>query len=128
MLRASSGSLRVQSSPLRVVSRLRDRIADIDPQLFSSYRQRIAKQMPGLLAPQKIIDCVEAACMRSGEEAFRFDADCYRQCLDSPQRKAMIHLFFAERTCRKIPDLPETAKARPLQKAAVVGAGCCSCS
>ena len=108
---------------LRVVRHLSDKTTRIDPGLFATARKRIAREMPGLLAPQKIVDCIEAACTLPTEEAFRFDADCYKQCLDSPQRKAMIHLFFAERSCRKIPDLPENLRGAKIRRAAVIGAG-----
>lgn len=112
-----------EGRPLRVVRHLKDKTTNIDPTIFSNARQEIARTLPGLLAPQKIIDCIEAACTLPTDESFRFDADSYKQCLDSPQRKAMIHLFFAERSCRKVPDLPEGLRATKIRQAAVVGAG-----
>ncbi|HKJ72682.1 MAG TPA: 3-hydroxyacyl-CoA dehydrogenase NAD-binding domain-containing protein, partial [Alphaproteobacteria bacterium] len=41
----------------------------------------------------------------------------------TPDAKALIHLFFAERKTGKIPDLPADVKARPVEKVAIVGSG-----
>ena len=77
----------------------------------------------GQLAPWKIIDCVEAACTRSRDEAFQFERDAFNECRESPQRKALVHVFFAEREARKIPDLPADTRPLPIRSAAIVGAG-----
>src|SRR5207237_932377 len=45
------------------------------------------------------------------------------ECRDSPQRKALVHLFFAEREARRIPGLGPEVTALPVHRAAVVGAG-----
>jgi 3-hydroxyacyl-CoA dehydrogenase len=108
---------------LRVVRHLKDKTTNVDPTIFSNARAEIARTLPGLLAPQKIVDCIEAACTLPTDDSFRFDAESYKQCLDSPQRKAMIHLFFAERSCRKIPGLSEGPSANRIRQAAIIGAG-----
>lgn len=36
---------------------------------------------------------------------------------------ALIHVFFAERETRKIPEIPADLKGRPVKQAAIVGAG-----
>jgi 3-hydroxyacyl-CoA dehydrogenase len=90
---------------------------------FAAFRQKIATRARGQLAPWKIIDCIEAACTRSKAEAFRFERDCFIECRDSAQRRALTHLFFAEREARRIPGIGPDVKARSIASAAVIGAG-----
>jgi len=108
---------------LRVVKHMRDRIAAVDPQLFADFRKKIEKKARGLLAPWKIIECIEAACYKPVDEAFQFEKDSFQLCHDSPQRQALVHLFFAERAARKIPDMPADTQPLPIRRVAVIGAG-----
>ena len=109
--------------PLPLVSVRGDRIGDVDRQLFADFRQRNARRFRGLFAPQKIVECIEAACYRSAAEGFQFEEEAFQACLDSPQRQALIHLFFAERAARKIPGVGADIKPLPIHRAAVIGAG-----
>ncbi len=109
--------------PLRLASNLTDRITGVDPALFAHFRKKLESKARGQLAPWKIIDCIEAACTRSQDEAFQFERDAFNECRESPQRKALVHVFFAEREARKVPNLPKDTRARPVRSAAIVGAG-----
>jgi 3-hydroxyacyl-CoA dehydrogenase len=108
---------------LRLASNLTDKITGVDPALFANFRKKLESKARGQLAPWKIIDCVEAACTRSRDEAFQFERDAFNECRESPQRKALVHVFFAEREARKIPDLPADTRPLPIRSAAIVGAG-----
>ncbi|HEY2402193.1 MAG TPA: 3-hydroxyacyl-CoA dehydrogenase NAD-binding domain-containing protein [Steroidobacteraceae bacterium] len=109
--------------PLRLASNLTDKITGVDATLFANFRKKLESKARGQLAPWKIIDCVEAACTRSKDEAFQFERDAFNECRESPQRKALVHVFFAEREARKIPDLPADTRPLPIRSAAIVGAG-----
>lgn len=113
----------LEHRPLRLASDLTDRITGVDPTLFANFRRKLASKARGQLAPWKIIDCIEAACTRSKEEAFQLERALFNECRESPQRKALVHVFFAERETRKIPDVPADTKALPIRSAAIVGAG-----
>src|SRR5262249_13916553 len=76
-----------------------------------------------LLAPGKAIEAVEAATQLPFEEGLKKEAELFQECLFSEQSKALIHLFFAERAVTKIPGLPPGTPTRPIQRAAVIGAG-----
>ncbi len=52
-----------------------------------------------------------------------FERRAFLECLDSPARKAMIHLFFAERAAAKVSGVGPEVKPRPVRSAAVLGAG-----
>src|SRR5207253_3154913 len=109
--------------PLRLASNLTDKITGVDPAVFTLFRKKLESKARGQLAPWKIIDCIEAACTRSKDAAYQFERDAFDECCQSPQRKAFMHLFFAERDARRIPDLPADTKALPVRSAAIVGAG-----
>jgi 3-hydroxyacyl-CoA dehydrogenase len=109
--------------PLRLASNVNDRITGVDPAVFAEFRQKLQSRGRGQLAPWKIIDCIEAACSRPKEEAFQFERDSYNECRESPQRTALVHLFFAEREARKIPDMPTDIRPLPIRSAAIIGAG-----
>ena len=109
--------------PLRLASNLTDKITGVDPAVFANFRKKLESKARGQLAPWKIIDCIEAACTRSKEEAFQFERDAFNECRESSQRKALVHVFFAEREARKIPDLPADTRPLPIRSAAIVGAG-----
>lgn len=109
--------------PLRLASNLTDKITGVDPAVFANYRKKLESKARGQLAPWQIIDCIEAACTRPKDEAFQFEREAFNECRESPQRKALVHVFFAEREARKIPDLPGDTRPLPVRSAAIVGAG-----
>ncbi len=109
--------------PLQVVSLRNDRITGVSPELFQEFRRRIERKARGQLAPWKIIDCIEAACTLPRDEAFRFERASFMECSQSPQHKALVHLFFAEREARRIPDLSEGVEPLPVRSVGIVGAG-----
>ena len=104
-----------------------------DPVLFSGARQLAAKKYRGQMAPLLAIDAVEAATQLDFEKGCDREAELFRECLFSPQSKALIHVFFAEREAGKLPGTrdgsrvppgPEETRLSPhVHKAAVVGAG-----
>jgi len=109
--------------PLRLASNVAERITGVDPAVFTAFRKKLEGKARGQLAPWRIIDCIEAACTRPKDEAFQLERDWYNECRNSAQRKALVHLFFAEREARKIPDVPPDARPLPIRSAAIIGAG-----
>lgn len=112
-----------EKRPLRLVRNMNDRIADVDPAVFEDYRKSIARKAKGFLAPWRCIDAVEAATKLPIDEGLKKEREFFFECMDSPQRKAQIHAFFAEREAAKIPDLPADVKPKQIRSAAVLGAG-----
>jgi 3-hydroxyacyl-CoA dehydrogenase len=109
--------------PLRIVSEVDEHIRGFDPEMFAAFRRKIAPKARGQLAPWRIIDAIEAACTRPVEEALRREREYFIECRDSPQRRALVHVFFAEREARRIPGLPADVEPLPVRRAAVIGAG-----
>jgi 3-hydroxyacyl-CoA dehydrogenase len=93
-------------------------------QIFADARAQAARKMRGRFAPEMIIQCVEAAVNLADFDAgMKVEADCFAQCLNHPQRAALIHLFFSEREVAKIPDIPKDTAQREVATAAVIGCG-----
>ena len=109
--------------PLRVTSDLDERLRGVSPELFAAFRRKLESKARGQLAPFRIVDCIEAACTLAKEAAFAREREYFIECRDSPQRKALVHLFFAEREARKIPGLGGEVRALPVRRATVIGAG-----
>ncbi len=93
-------------------------------ELFAEARKRTASTMRGRFAPEMIIRCVEAAVNAGDFDAgLQVERECFAKCLAHPQRAALIHMFFAERECAKIPDVPKDTATKSIKSAAVVGCG-----
>ncbi|GAC1455040.1 MAG: 3-hydroxyacyl-CoA dehydrogenase NAD-binding domain-containing protein [Steroidobacteraceae bacterium] len=115
--------LAVGKQPLRMASELQERIREANPAVFAEFRKKLEVRARGQLAPFRIVDSIEAACSASKLEALRLERQYFMECRDSAQRKALVHVFFAEREARRIPGLPAGVKPLPIRSAAVIGAG-----
>lgn len=91
--------------------------------IFQAARDAAGKRQRGLTAPLAAIDAVEAATKLPFEEGIREETRIFEECLFSSQSKALIHVFFGERTVAKIPDVPKETPIYPIRTAAVIGAG-----
>lgn len=91
--------------------------------LFNSARAKLAKRRPGFDAPRAAVDAIEWACHLSLGEGLQRERELSTALKASIQSKAQRHLFFAERTALKIPDLPIGTSQRQINSAAVIGAG-----
>jgi 3-hydroxyacyl-CoA dehydrogenase len=84
--------------------------------------ERVAATARGLFSPARIVEAVRAAIEQPFDEGLRTERALFLQCLDSPQRAALVHAFFAERETAKIPELKE-ARSRRLESVGVIGGG-----
>ncbi|HEX4583771.1 MAG TPA: 3-hydroxyacyl-CoA dehydrogenase NAD-binding domain-containing protein, partial [Burkholderiaceae bacterium] len=109
--------------PLRRIADRDERVAGTDPTLFNDIRARNKARWRGLLAPWRIVDCVEAACTRPFADGYALELAAFEECKASAQRAALVHLFTAEREAARIPGLAADLKPGLVRRAAVVGAG-----
>ena len=83
-----------------------------------------SKSRKGQFAPGQIIKCVEASIEEDDFDAgMKKESDLFLECLLHPQREAMIHIFFGERTAGKILDVPKDTETQKIGSAGVVGSG-----
>ncbi|MFN7933595.1 MAG: 3-hydroxyacyl-CoA dehydrogenase NAD-binding domain-containing protein [Bryobacteraceae bacterium] len=91
--------------------------------IFAAARDAAAKRQRSLMAPLAAIQAVEAATTLPFDEGIKEEGRLFQECLFSSQSKAMIHVFFGERTVAKIPDVPKETAVFPIRSAAIIGAG-----
>ena len=104
--------------------RVRDLVVEpVAAGFFADYRQRIARRTRGLLAPERIVRCVQASIEQSFDEAAAQERAYFLECMASPQSSALRHVFFAERQAAKVPGLAAEVRGRELEHIAVIGAG-----
>ncbi|QQN49264.1 3-hydroxyacyl-CoA dehydrogenase NAD-binding domain-containing protein [Stutzerimonas balearica] len=92
-------------------------------ELIAAKHAEVAKRMSGLFSPLRCIAAVEAATKLPLAEGLKRERELFAECLQSPQRAALVHSFFAERQAGKIADLPADVKPRAVKSAAVIGGG-----
>ena len=90
---------------------------------FDDFRKSIARKTRGFPAPEKIIQCIEAAVEKPFDEGMEIERAGIAELMAGNESKALRYMFFAEREVAKIPDIPKDIELRPIRKAAVMGAG-----
>jgi len=91
--------------------------------LIAARHAEVVKRSPGLFSPLRCIAAVEAATRLPLAEGLERERELFLECLNSPQRAALVHAFFAERQAAKIADLPVDTRPRETRTAAVIGGG-----
>ncbi len=112
-----------EQAPLRKVRDITIDPATVPVDLFDNYRAKIAKKTRGLISPENIIKCIEAAVNMPFDEGLAYERELFIECMNSPQSAALRHAFFAERQTSKIPDVPKDTPTRPIKKAGIIGGG-----
>lgn len=92
-------------------------------ELIAHKRGEVQKRLPGQFSPQRCIDAVEAATKLPLREGLGRERELFMQCMESPQRAALIHAFFAEREAAKVDGLAADVQPRDIRRAAVIGGG-----
>jgi 3-hydroxyacyl-CoA dehydrogenase len=101
-----------------------DKLEGVDnAALVAAKRAEIEKKMPGLFSPRRCISAVEASFTLPLEQGLARERELFGECLDSPQRSALVHAFFTERLASKIDDLPKDTPTREINTAGVIGGG-----
>jgi 3-hydroxyacyl-CoA dehydrogenase len=110
----------------RPIRRVRDMKARIDGDaqaFFAKVREQVAQDSRGYPAPLEIVECAAAAATLPFDEGRKVERERFQRLVNTAESKALRHMFFAERQTSKIPDVPEDTPVRPVNKAAVIGAG-----
>ena len=90
---------------------------------FARFRENLPRERRGRFAPERCIQCVEAACTLPFEEGMKRESALFQECANSAEARALQHLFFAERQARKVPGIGKHTPRRAIRKVAVLGAG-----
>jgi 3-hydroxyacyl-CoA dehydrogenase len=111
-----------QKSHPRVRDR-NDKLQNVDASVFAKFRKSIARKTKGFPAPEKIVQCIEAAVSKPFDEGIQFERQAFNELRASNESKAQRYYFFAEREAAKVPDVPSDTQQRPIKKVGVIGAG-----
>src|SRR5919198_1326243 len=114
-----------ENRPRKKVRDLDDKLqpARRDPGLFDRFRKANAKKFRGYEAPERIIQCIEAAVMLPFEEGMKVERANFLELVNGSQSAAQRYVFFAERQVWKIPDVTEDTPTMPVRTVGVIGAG-----
>lgn len=110
----------------RPLPRMRDkseRLAEGTPDLFEATRKSIARRARNQRAPYACIEAIEAACTLSFDEGSARERSLFDEQVNSEEARALRYAFFAEREVNKLPHISRETALRPVETAAVVGAG-----
>jgi 3-hydroxyacyl-CoA dehydrogenase len=125
-LRAAAIAYAQKIAGNRPLPRIRDhdeKLAEADPGLFEATRKAIARRARNQKAPYHCIAAVEAAVTMPFDEGIKRERELFDELVNSEEARALRYAFFAERECARIPGVPRDTKLRPINTAAVVGAG-----
>ena len=121
--KAFARKLVAEGAKLNKVRDLNDKVTGVDLAIFETARKQAHKTRRGFEAPQRCIDCVEAACTLPFDEGLAREQELFRQVLTSNQSAAQLHIFFAERAAAKVNDMPKGTKTLGIKKVGIIGAG-----
>jgi len=112
-----------KNPPLRRIRDMKPRVDGNTEEFFREIREKVAKESRGYPAPLEIVACAEAAATKPFDEGRKFERERFAHLVQTPESRALRHMFFAERQTTRIPDVPEDTPVREIRKAAVIGAG-----
>ena len=93
-------------------------------ELFKEARARLEKTNRNQNAPAQILKCIQAAVNADNfDEGMQIERKLFAECMEDPQREALIHIFFAERAANKIPGLSKDVPLIEINKGSVIGSG-----
>ena len=113
---------RLAAGPPHPLARDRTPVLE-EPDVFAATRERLARRARGQRAPVACLECVEVALTLPFDEGIRKERAIFEDCMASPESAALRHVFFAERAARKVPGVTRDTPVRPIERAAIVGAG-----
>ncbi len=112
-----------QKAELRRVRDITIEPSSISANFFDDYRAMATKRFRGLLAPQNIISCVEAAVNLPMDEGLARERELFIELLTSAQSAALRHMFFSERMSAKVNGLAKDTPVRDIKSVGIIGGG-----
>ena len=112
-----------QGAELKQVSAIDVDKAAASDEFFVNYRKTLSKRFRGQEAPQRIVECVEAALNSAFDEGLKVERRLFVECMQSSQSAALRHMFFAERMSSKVKDLPKDTQLKDIKRVGIIGGG-----
>ena len=102
---------------------LNDKISNIDISIFDKFNEQIKKKFRGRNSPLCAIEAIKAATQLDFGNGLQKERELFKACHDSIESSSLIHMFFAERSALKIPDISKETITYSVNTAAVIGCG-----
>ena len=111
-----------EKAPLK---RARDlKLKDPQGEAFLQFgRNTVAATAKGFPAPAKCVEAVGWALAKPFDEALRLEREAFLALMNTPESRALRHVFGAERAAAKIDGLPAETPLRTIARVGVIGAG-----
>ncbi len=112
-------------SDKKPLQRIRDsKVKYPNAQAYLDFAKTTLKAIsPNYPAPLALIESLKSACMDPFTLGMQTERKLFMDLMNTPQCRALRHAFVAQRTCNKIPDIPEETPTRPINSVGVIGAG-----
>jgi 3-hydroxyacyl-CoA dehydrogenase len=120
---AYARELVAEGAPSRHCAELDVDTSELPENFFAELRQSIARKTRGFYAPERCIQCLEAACEMPLAEGLKRESELFVECAKTPQARAQQHLFFAERAAGKVPGVDSKTPLRDIQSVGIIGSG-----
>jgi 3-hydroxyacyl-CoA dehydrogenase len=91
--------------------------------LCDAARARLRPERPPLPAPRRAIEVIQTGAGRPFDEGLALERQAFAELMETPESKGLRHAFFAERAAGKVDGIGPDTPVRPLEQAAVIGAG-----
>ncbi len=98
-------------------------LSAVGDDFFDQTRVTIARKTVGQIAPEYCLRSIELSISTPLAAALEIDTKSFVELLETPQARAMIHVFFAEREANKIPGVARDTASHDINSVGVVGAG-----
>lgn len=93
-----------------------------DAALFDTLRAGLAKSAPGQVAQARALDAIDFGLSHDFDAALANERATFVDLMQTPQRAALVHAFFAERKVAQLPELDGIAP-RGFDRIGVIGGG-----
>ena len=107
------------------LKRVRDlKVKDPQAEAFLQFaRNTVGAASKNFPAPLKCVEAVAMSVNKPIDEALRLERESFMSLMNTPESRALRHIFAAERAATKIADVSEDTALRPIKKVGIIGAG-----
>lgn len=85
--------------------------------------RRVSGDSPVRSARRGCFDMIRAACRLPLEEGLRLERSVFQGLMQTPEHRALRHIFLAERAALKVPGIGSGTAPRTVRRVGIVGAG-----
>jgi 3-hydroxyacyl-CoA dehydrogenase len=91
--------------------------------MFERMAEKARKTYPNRQAGLVAVDAVRKAAQSNLADGLEYETLRVNECKQTPESRGAVHVFFAERDSRRVPDIADDVRATSIRAAGVIGAG-----